>query len=194
MTPFEFLVTLISVLVGLALADVATSLHALLRARERVRWDPLPLLAALLAVLVVLEFWWTLFTEQDLGYYSRLIGFLPLAGQLLLLFLLNAAALPDTVPDEGLDLRSFYDRNGSYFWTLYALYIAFVIGTHLVERAGFAGWGMRRAVLSQAANAVVFASFILLARSRRRWLHWVVALLWMAVFLWSWWGHRLEGA
>ena len=57
MSPFEYLLPLISVLVGLAVADLATSLHWLLQARRRVQWDWLPLLAAILAVLAVLDLW-----------------------------------------------------------------------------------------------------------------------------------------
>ena len=49
MTPeiraFEFALGLFSVLIGLAIADVAASFHRLMRARPRVRWDPLTLLA-----------------------------------------------------------------------------------------------------------------------------------------------------
>ena len=58
MNPFEYLLPLISVIVGLSITDLATSLHRLLRARRRVEWDWLPLATALLALLMVLNAWW----------------------------------------------------------------------------------------------------------------------------------------
>ncbi len=43
---FEYITALVSVVVGLAIADMATSLHRLLRNRRRVRWDWVAPLAA----------------------------------------------------------------------------------------------------------------------------------------------------
>lgn len=188
MTPFEYLLSLISVLVGLAIADLVTSLHRLLRARERVRWDWLPLAAALLAVLAVLEFWWVFFQQQEmeLGGLARIAGFLPVAGQLVLLFLMNAAALPDEVPAEGLDLSAFYEEQRSYFWGLYALYIASVITLRVATLVG-AGWEAGDWLVSVLPNAVVLASFVALALTGRRWLHTAIILLWLVVFNVNWW-------
>lgn len=188
MTPFEYLLSLISVLVGLAVADLATSLHRLLRARRRVRWDWLPLGAALLAVLAVLEFWWVFFEQQELelGSLARIAGFLPVAGQLVLLFLMNAAALPDEVPAEGLDLKLFYEEQRSYFWSLYAVYIGSVIALRIATLVG-AGWDAGDWILSVVPNVLVMVSFVALALSGRRWLHAAVILLWLVVFNVSWW-------
>ena len=61
MNPFEYLLPLISVIVGLSITDLTTSLHRLLRARRRVEWDWLPLATALLAVALVLNVWWQLY-------------------------------------------------------------------------------------------------------------------------------------
>lgn len=58
MTPFEYLLALVSILIGLAVADLATCMHRLLRARSRVRWDWLPLASALIVMLLILQFWW----------------------------------------------------------------------------------------------------------------------------------------
>ncbi len=43
MSPFECLLALVSILVGLAVADLSISFHHLLRARHRIRWDWLSL-------------------------------------------------------------------------------------------------------------------------------------------------------
>lgn len=192
MTPFEYLITLVSVLVGLALVDLATSLHRLLRARRRVHWDALPLAGSLLAVLAVLQFWWTLFDAQELGAYGRITGFLPLMAQLLLLYLLNAAALPDAAPEEGIDLQRFYNENGRYFWLLYAAYVFLAILMNVAQRLA-TGASPAEAILAPGPNHGVLASFLLLAFVRHRGVHAVVMAVWFVVFVTDWWGLRLAG-
>lgn len=194
MTPFEYILPLISVIVGLAVADLAVSLHRLLRARRRVRWDWLPLATALLAALALLEVWWIFYASQEADFFTTLGGFLPLAAQLVLLFLLNAAALPDAVPTEGVDLRAFYDANGSYFWTLYAVYVAFVITIKvvgIVSTSTPGAMGMAHAALALVPNLVLLALFVILAKVRRRTLHVVVVLALLGLFLAQWSGLRL---
>ncbi|MBC8451106.1 MAG: hypothetical protein H8D72_00190 [Planctomycetes bacterium] len=148
MSPFEYILPLVSVLVGLAIADLAVSLHRLLRARGRVQWDWLPLAAALLAVMAVLEVWWLFYGLQEATTFNSLGGFLPMTAQLILLFLLNAAALPDDVPDEGLDLRAFYVANSPYFWTLYGAYAGLAglirVGAYLTKGLPEGVGGCRR--------------------------------------------------
>ena len=48
MNTFEYITVLASIVVGLAIADLATSAHRLLRAGGRVRWDWIAPTAALL--------------------------------------------------------------------------------------------------------------------------------------------------
>ncbi len=188
MTPFEYILPLISVLVGLAVADLAVSLHRLLRARRRVRWDWLPLATALTAVLAVLEVWWNLYATQDDPFFSALGGFLLFAAQLIILFLLNAAALPDEVPAEGLDLRAFYDQNGPLFWSLYAAYVGLLIAVRLVQIAlsVIAGTFETAAVSGGLIpGAVLFVLFAALARIRNRAFHSVAVALLLGMLLYN---------
>ena len=184
MNPFAFLLPLVSVLVGLAVTDVAKSLHLLLRARRRVRWDGLPLAASLVAVLTTFNLWWRLFSAGDPGPYLTLGGFLPLAAQLLVLFLLNAAALPDEVPANGLDLRAFYEDNAPAFWTLFAVHVGILIAT---RAAGLAPGGPASGGWLLLTNLAALALFVVLATVRRRWLHVsaVAALLVLELAGWS---------
>lgn len=188
MTPFEYVLPLVSVIVGLAVADLAVSLHRLLRAGRRVRWDALPLGAALLAMLVVLELWWVLFRSQGDPSFVTLVGFLPLVAQLVLLFLLNAAALPDEVPEDGLDLRAFYDRNGPYFWGLYAAYVGLVSGVRVLGIV----LGNGQTLGGLVPNLVLLALFLALARWRNRWFHGVALVAVLALLLSEWSGLTLE--
>jgi hypothetical protein len=55
MPAFEYLLSLVSILIGIALADIALSVHRLLRSDGAVRWHWHPIAAAAIIVLLVLD-------------------------------------------------------------------------------------------------------------------------------------------
>lgn len=117
----ESVAVLVSIVLGLALAELGTSLHRLMRARSRVRWDWMSLALALVMLLEAVQFWWL-----SQGWYAgaselRLIEFLPRLAILLLIYLMAAAVLPDEIPEGGVDLRAFYIETSRYFWGLVVL-------------------------------------------------------------------------
>jgi len=125
MHPFEFLTAFVAILIGLAVADLATSLHRLLRARDRVKWDwATPAAAAMVAIQVIAQFWVFWFSRSERIY--TFASTFALAAVLVLVFLTASAVMPDEVPAEGIDLKTFYEANRRYFWSLEALYIATV--------------------------------------------------------------------
>ncbi len=193
MSAFEYILPLVSVLVGLAIADMVVSLHRLLRARKRVRWDWLSLTTALLAVLLVLEFWWRFFAAQSNPFYETLGGFLLLAIQLVILFLLNASALPDRVPDEGLDLSAFYLDNASYFWTLYAAYGVFSTVVRIIGflRNDFFREHFFQALLGLLPMVLMTALFFYMAWKPRRLFHAIATVALLILMLIEWWGLKL---
>jgi hypothetical protein len=121
MSEFEYLLVLVSVLVGVALSDLATSLHRLLRERHRVHWDWLAPCAALMATLAILRFWWKFYSAGQSEIWSQFGAFLLLLVQLLQLVLLACCALPDGASD--LDLRRYYSEQSRYFWFLFSSYV-----------------------------------------------------------------------
>lgn len=190
MHPYTFLLPLVSVLVGLAVTDVAKSLHVLVRARRRVRWDPLPLAASFVAVLTTFNLWWRFASSGDPTPYLTLGGFLPLAAQLLVLFLLNAAALPDEVPADGLDLRAFYESNARVFWTLFAVHVVLLMATRAVRL--WMGIGTEDVSMEvHVLNALTLVVFVVLAVVRRRWVHAVAVPLLAVLALTGWSGLSL---
>jgi hypothetical protein len=192
LAPYEYLLPLVSVLVGLALADLLASVHRLLRARQRVRWDWLPLAAALLAALLILDLWWGFYGH--LGMATVKFGaFLPAIAQLTLLFLLTAAVLPDHVPPEGVDLRAFYDSNRAYFWTLLAGYIVIIL-TYNASIYQPRGTGPLAMALDFLPNLFLLAVCLGLAVTGRRTLHAVALVLLLAVSFVTWWGRQLGPA
>ena len=120
-TPFEFAMGLFSVVIGLAVADVATSFHRLMRLRESVRWDGLTLIAAAYALCVAVYMWFDLWGVRHFAATRHFPFYLALVLEFFVLFLAAAASLPDEA-NEKTDLRTYYERNRRYFWTLLTLF------------------------------------------------------------------------
>jgi hypothetical protein len=127
MSLVERVAVLVAIVLGLALAELGTSFHRLMRAGNRVKWDWMSPALAVLMLLETVQFWWL-----SQGWYAdatelRLIEFLPRLVLLLLIYLLAAAVLPDEVPKEGIDLRAFYVETSRYFWVLILLLTLFIM-------------------------------------------------------------------
>lgn len=117
MSAFEYTSVMASIIIGLALVDVLVSFNRLIRAGKAVRWHWAAPVAAVMVVLALIQVWWSLYSPQGTGL---IIGqFLPLLVEMVILFLLSAAALPDEVSADGIDLKAYYHRNGPYFWSLF---------------------------------------------------------------------------
>ena len=133
MTPevraFEYAIGLFSVIIGLAVADIATSFHRLVRRGPRVDWDPLTLLAALYALWIVIGLWFQIWRIRDVPDSRHFLFFVSIFAELFVLFLVAAASLPDEL-EANVALRAYYDSNRRYFWSLIVLY-----------QLGFAGHG-----------------------------------------------------
>jgi hypothetical protein len=183
-TPFEYLLLIVSILIGLAVADLSVSLHRLLRARHRVEWDWLPLAAALLVLLLILQFWWAFYELGHADVWTRYWGFLVLSAALVGMFLLASAALPDAIPDAGLDLNVYYADNRRYFWTLFTLFalFAFVLDYFADVDKNNLPTGPLRALPTLCFAVLLFS----LALVKKRRYHEVVVLLLLVFFGWQW--------
>jgi len=118
---------LVAIVLGLALAELGTSFHRLMRAGNRVRWDWMSPALAFMMLLETVQFWWLSQAWYANATELRLLQFLPKLLLLLLIYLLAAAALPDEVPEEGIDLRTFYVDTSRYFWVLIAVLTVFIM-------------------------------------------------------------------
>lgn len=189
MSPFEYLLALVSILVGLAVADLSVSFHHLLRARERIRWDWLSLAAPLLVLLIILNFWWGFYRLGQAEIWTRYWAFLVLAACLITMFLLASAALPDHIPETGLDLADYYTENQRYFWILFTATVALVTAVTFVsvsERGDIAKW-----VLAQLGNALLMTFSLSLAFLRSRRYHAVLVPVLLVLFVVGWSALRL---
>jgi len=186
MTPeiraFEFSLGLFSVLIGLAIADVAASFHRLIGHRQPVRWDPLTLLAALFSLIIAVGMWFDLWGIRKATSVRHFFAYLGLVAMFFVLFLAAASSLPDEA--EGpLDLRDHYERNRRYFWSLITIFelVYVALGVHFlmseVERVPRVFIVI---VVAQWAVLVVTPAMLALVRSRG--FHYVgLALLYLAI-------------
>lgn len=159
MTRFEYIVAFVSILIGIAVADLFSSLHHLLRARRRVRWHWLPLLAGASVLFGLVQTWWAFFRigqEAALGNLFRFLVYLP---QPALLFLAAASVLPDSAPEGEIDLLAHYFEERRYLYGTLALYLAYIIIADLVG----AGTLISRAT---ALNMAMLLLVLSMARSR----------------------------
>jgi hypothetical protein len=179
----EYISVFLAIIVGLAVADLATSFHRLMRARARVEWDWMSLALALVMLLETVLFWWGSFHWYQTARELSIGTFLPDLGLFLLLFLAVAAVLPDEVPADGLSLRRHYFSTAPYFWTLMVLMAVLVIF----------GLGRRHAgdpslvaiIEGQWPNVALAIAMVPLIFTRRPWLHMGFVALLVPYTLWT---------
>ena len=191
MNTFEYITVLVSIVVGLAIADQATSLHRLLRRRSKVRWHWVPLAAALLMFSEILNLWWQWhrFTGQTWGEV------VPYLVVLVLIFLAASAALPDEIPEDGLELGVYFDEVRPYFWTVYGGYVA-ALTALLTIRDAQNGASVEELWRIHTFSYVGTAVYLALIFVRPRWASGVaiVATLAWVLFVWDWSSMPLPGA
>ena len=170
MDRFEYAIGLMSIIVGLGLADLAISLHRVLKHRGQVRWDGLAVVTAVYAAFTLVRMWYQLWSVRELTEVTSLFFYLGLILEMFLVFLAAAASLPDETdpPHERWDLRAYYDRHRRYIWMLFVLfqlsYLAHAVYFTSVtasQSPSLAIW--LRFVLAQLAVYVA----LVLVRSRR---------------------------
>lgn len=172
----EYVSVFISIIVGLAVADLLISFHRLLRVDARVRWYWLVPFLALYLLLVIVNFWWGTFHWLAEVRSLSMEEFLPTLLSAVALFLLTAAVLPDEVPDDGLDLKSWYLRNASHIWVLATIGLSLVV---VIEANGqFASAGAAWDFLkSEWENWLTLAAFVWLIFTKRLRVHEVVIVV-----------------
>ena len=124
---FEYSLGLITVLVGLGLADLATSLHRLMRVQPIRQWDVRMILAGLYAGLMLVSMWFNVWSIRDRPEVRTYFHYLWTIAEFLLLFLLAAESLPDEPTLEVAE--GHYDRVRVRFWTI-ALFFHLSVFAH----------------------------------------------------------------
>ncbi len=194
MSQLEYLVALISIIVGLGLTDLAQSIRELIRPGYAVKWDGLPLAWSGFVFVMTILLWWQGFRVlKDPGVGGGAgPSFLSFLLFFLILYLCCAFALPD--PDwkgasvdvgprgsanpagsakRGVDLEAFYFSTGHRRW-FFGLLIGFWGALAVANQFTFESGGPAER-LQSALPAVGLAAFTAVPiLTDRRWAHWVV--------------------
>lgn len=180
MSVSEYWATLVSIIVGLGVADLLVNFHRLIHDRKRVRWDPLPLLWALATLLLLFNFWWAVAMNLDGSQEATVVGeFVLLAISPILLFLMCASVLPRAVPAEGqLDMRAEWAEARRVF-----LFIFFIrqicTGVTAINASG--GFVLDQAMI---ARLIIEACVAVALFSKSRHLEWAAVLGVLAMMIW----------
>jgi hypothetical protein len=125
MNPFEFVCAFYSVVLGVAVAQLMTSVGRLIEVRDQVRTYWVQSLWVVIVLLYDVNNWLAMWSYRDAKSW-RVVSFLLLVGLVALIFLVTVLLFP-RVPESGghIDLDSHYYKNRRVFflanataWTL----------------------------------------------------------------------------
>ena len=155
--------TLVSIIIGLGIADLLVNLHRLIHARKQVQWDALPLVWSAIAFLWLFNYWWAVGVGLDGSLGARVVGHYVLLAILpILLFLMSASVLPRAIPDSGqLNMQAEWSKSRDIFFTILVIYqiatwivVSVARGAIVADLAGL----VRTIVLLCALRALFFRS------------------------------------
>lgn len=120
MSRFEYLSVLLSIVIAFAMSETLSGWGQMIRMRDRVRVYPLHLGWSVLAVLLMVQWWWGFWEYRevaDLGFF----GFLAVLSEPITLVLLSFVLMPHPAELGSRDLRAEYFRNRRWIFGLAAL-------------------------------------------------------------------------
>jgi hypothetical protein len=128
---FSYLSVLLSIIIGLGLTQVLTACGRLIRHRDRVRADWLPLLWAAVLLVVYVQVWWSMFGLRYLRAWT-FVAFLAVLAQTGTLYLMAAVVLPEQVDEAGVDLGAYYERHHRWFFGFFLATLVVSVAKDLV--------------------------------------------------------------
>src|ERR1043165_4538554 len=131
MDAFSYLSVLLSIIIGLGLTQVLTAIGRLVRHRDRVRADWLPLLWGGVMVVVYVQVWWSMFGLRDYREWT-FVAFLIVLAQTATLYLMAAVILPEQPDEAGVDLRAHYQRQHRWFFGFFLATLVISVSKDLV--------------------------------------------------------------
>ena len=167
MNAFDYLTVLISIVLGLAMANVLARLAVVLTARERVDFYWPPIAWAIWLFFISAQHWWAQWGLR----HTRSWNFGTFWMELLVpvdLFLLAALILPERAEHGTLDLGEWYARNQRWFFAIMFFLPALSIAEEIL-RTGHVGSMLNLAFLL-AFEVVIAMAFVLRSRRAQEWL------------------------
>ena len=193
MEAFDYAMGLVSIVVGIAISDLAFSFHRLFRHRRTLSWDARTLLAAALTFVVLFSMWfelWSVHGRPEILNYPFLLSIIV---ELVLLFLMATAVLPDEpLPND--DLATFYDNNARSIWTFFLLFQISYVGHWLYFKMTSPSYELDHILARLPAVLMVpVAAGALVLMPRRRMLHLILITSLLIYWLVTYSDNRIGG-
>jgi len=167
MNAFDYLTILISIVLGLAIANVLTRLAAVITARERVVFYWPPLAWAIWLFFISVQHWWAQWSVRHTRQWTFGTFWLEVLVPVDL-FLLSALVLPHGDATDRLDLGDWYFRNRGWFFAIMFFLPALSIAEELARTGRIASW-LNLAFLL-AFETVILIAYLLRSRRAQEWI------------------------
>ena len=162
MDRFEFLMVLLSIIVGLGIAELLTNVVRQIRARNNTQgfWVHSGLVAILF--LAFLQIWWESWDLREVEQWTFPALLLMLAGPAGL-FVLSHLLYPQEIEDA--DLEAYYFENSRQWWSIAGLTVIFATGFRPLAL------GHSLFVVDNFSSFLLLGLFVILAISKLKRLH-----------------------
>jgi hypothetical protein len=139
MDSFSYLSVILSIVLGLAVAQVLSALRALVLTRLKVKLYAPTIIWASIALLIPIQAWWADFIlrkEANWTFFAFLIVML----QAISIYMIGALVLPDIGGEKVVDLREHFFAHRSWFFgaafasVLFSLLKTLALHGHLPDR------------------------------------------------------------
>ena len=167
MSAFGYLTVLISIVLGLAIANVLARLATVVTARERVVFYWPPLVWAVWLFFISVQHWWAEWSVRHTQTWTFGSFWLEVLVPVDL-FLLSALVLPERGERGSLDLADWYFRNRRWFFAVMFFLPTLSIASELA-RSGRVSSTLNLAFLL-AFDAVILAALALKSRHAQEWI------------------------
>lgn len=120
---FAYLSVLLSIVIGLAMAEILQGYGLLLVSRAKVKLYAPPLIWSATMLLMATQFWWASF---GLAYreHWNFAAFCAVLLQTIMMYMGSALVLPNARSDQNIDLREHYYREAGPFFTFGLMFLA----------------------------------------------------------------------
>lgn len=167
MSAFDYLTVLISIVLGLAIANVLARLATVVTARERVDFYWPPIVWAIWIFFISVQHWWAQWSVRHTQTWSFGTFWLEVLVPVDL-FLLSALVLPERDENGKLDLGDWYFRNRRWFFAVMFFLPALSIASEFA-RSGRISSALNLGFLL-AFDAAIVVAYALKSRRAQEWI------------------------
>ena len=115
MESFNYLSVLISIILGLAIAQVLQGVRGLVLTRSKVKLYTPTVVWTGMALLIAIQGWWASFSMHQQASW-KFLGLLTIVLQAISVYMIAALVLPDAKGDSAVDLREHYFAHRHWFF------------------------------------------------------------------------------